>query len=1216
MDQIDKSLWINKLWDPLEKIDDSPLHSKRERIKVAAYCRVSLDPTRMSQSMESQMSHYTHIIYNKENWDFVGIYLDNMVTGKKASLRRGFTRMIRHCEEGRIDLILVKSVSRFSRNAKELLEIVEKLKSINVTIYFETENIESTRVDSAYLLKVYAGLAQKEIEEISESVAWGYEKLMIAGKPKINSLYGYKHVKTEGGNILEVIQEEAGVVREIFDMYLAGKNLNAIALELSNRNIKTKQGNSFWNPSSIKLILKNIAYIGSTHSRKKTRDLLSNKVRSSEGIRDQYITENTHPAIISDDKFYKVQELFLNSKKDARKSKIAPKRSNPLFKRFRCGNCGQNFRMQENLYRCAASSLNKNACKSPTVNRDTIKSILLDAFNYRFGLDKPKILIKLKRKLIRINQNDNFEFHRLIALTRIQAARKLVGTEFTENDIYKMEEVYKELEEQLIKIEDDRKYRIESIEWLENIESVEEFREHATIPLLRAWVKEIELYSKEDYVIYWIDGAQTEKGNCVPITTRSYDENVDKNEKNNMEYKDADDSSPLCNNLDYQKGGAFVDARNEEKTMLNVDSSIQNNSETIVKKINKQLSQSVFLQSSVSVGKKTKKKVAAYIRVSTDQESQTTSLKTQYSYYLYLILKEPAYDLVDIYVDDGKSGTTTVGRSEFNRMIEDCKAGRIDLIITKSVSRFARNTLDTLHYINLLKQLETATDIWFERENLRSLDDQSNLIIKIMAVLAQEESKNIGESIAWGRRSLAQRGIVRPGNPGYGYELSKDNTWIIDEEKAAVVRRIYDEALKGKRPYSIARKLSEDNIPSPTGKNNWCHSTVVHILYSEKYAGNYIYQKEYLSDGLEKKRLTNTGVLPKYLIETHHEPIIASEKWESVQRIMFERKEKYKSKSGSSTETTNSLTVKHTKNKAFENILYCGKCGGPVGYSIKSHKVYKYLEYSSWRCYRGNKKRCEVLQFSQEYIEDNFKQLLMQVKFGKELQDQAILYKEELGLDCEDANRRRELESEKLNLSQKLHDAVSKEIGKRGKNTVVVNAIISEILKIREELKELAIREEKLEMFAEELNVILNTLKSYNDSSKNRFGYYKSISEFPVKTFEKCIEKALLNHDGTITYHFKSGFFFKNKINYSDYKIMLDEIKKEDFLKSNQIRELIEYCKEPRSITEMMNYSKLFKDRGYFKRRIIIPLIEKGELQEISGKQMNKYSSQISKQRD
>jgi hypothetical protein len=240
----------------------------------------------------------------------------------------------------------------------------------------------------------------------------------------------------------------------------------------------------------------------------------------------------------------------------------------------------------------------------------------------------------------------------------------------------------------------------------------------------------------------------------------------------------------------------------------------------------------------------------------------------------------------------------------------------------------------------------------------------------------------------------------------------------------------------------------------------------------------------------------------------------------------------------------------------------------------------------------------------------------MQVKFGKEFLDQAILYKEELGLDCEDANRIRELESEKLNLSQKLHDAVSKEIGKRGKNPVVVNAIISEILKIREELKELAIREEKLEMFEEELNVILNTLKSYNDDSKNRFGYYKSISEFPVKTFEKCIEKALLNHDGTITYHFKSGFFFKNKINYSDYKIMLDEIKKEDFLKSNQIRELIEYCKEPRSITEMMNYSKLFKDRGYFKRRIIIPLIEKGELQEISGKQMNKYSSQISKQRD
>src|SRR6056297_2710851 len=172
MDQIDKSLWINKLWDPLEKIEDSPLHSKREGIKVAAYCRVSSENNGISVSLDSQVSYYTHYISNRDNWTFVGIYFDNLVTGRKASLRRGFTRMLRHCEEHRIDLILVKNVSRFSRNAQELIEVIERLKELKVTVYFETENIESTRSDTTYLLKTYASIAQGEIEATSQAIEW------------------------------------------------------------------------------------------------------------------------------------------------------------------------------------------------------------------------------------------------------------------------------------------------------------------------------------------------------------------------------------------------------------------------------------------------------------------------------------------------------------------------------------------------------------------------------------------------------------------------------------------------------------------------------------------------------------------------------------------------------------------------------------------------------------------------------------------------------------------------------------------------------------------------------------------------------------------------------------------------------------------------------------------------------------------------------------
>ena len=135
MDQKDQVMWVHQLWDPLDKLDDSPLHSRREGIKVAAYCRVSSETNEVSVSLDSQVSYYTHFISNRDNWTFVGIYFDNLVTGRKASLRRGFTRMLRHCEEHKIDLILVKNISRFSRNTQELIEVIERLKKLKITVY-------------------------------------------------------------------------------------------------------------------------------------------------------------------------------------------------------------------------------------------------------------------------------------------------------------------------------------------------------------------------------------------------------------------------------------------------------------------------------------------------------------------------------------------------------------------------------------------------------------------------------------------------------------------------------------------------------------------------------------------------------------------------------------------------------------------------------------------------------------------------------------------------------------------------------------------------------------------------------------------------------------------------------------------------------------------------------------------------------------------------
>jgi DNA invertase Pin-like site-specific DNA recombinase len=193
MDEKDKAMWVHTLWDPLEKIDQSPLHSKKDGIKVAAYCRVSPNFRGVPESLMNQISQYTHMISSKPNWKFIGVYFDNQVTGRKASLRRGFSRMLRHCEEGKIDLILVKSVSRFSRNAKELVEIINRLNELNVTVYFEVENVESTRADSNYLLKTYAAIAQCEVEELSSIIEWGHEKQFIKGVPLLGNLYGIRY---------------------------------------------------------------------------------------------------------------------------------------------------------------------------------------------------------------------------------------------------------------------------------------------------------------------------------------------------------------------------------------------------------------------------------------------------------------------------------------------------------------------------------------------------------------------------------------------------------------------------------------------------------------------------------------------------------------------------------------------------------------------------------------------------------------------------------------------------------------------------------------------------------------------------------------------------------------------------------------------------------------------------------------------------------------
>lgn len=1212
MDQIDKSLWINKLWDPLEKIDDSPLHSRRRGIKVAAYCRVSLDSLGLSHSLESQVSHYTHVINSRDNWTFVGIYFDNLVTGRKASLRRGFTRMLRHCEELRIDLILVKNVSRFSRNAQELIEVIERLKELGVTVFFEAENIESTRSDTTYLLKTYASIAQGEIEATSQAIEWGHEKRMMKGKINISHTYGYDKTKVGNETVITINEEQAQVVRLIYQMHLDGMSNNAIAGELTRRGVRTYFGKELWGPNTIASILSNIAYTGNAKTRKLTRDLMSNKRRSSEGIRDQYLIENHHPAIISQELFDRVQE---ERKKNKREAKPQQLRSNSLSRRIHCGNCGQNFRRNRikpwDYFRCVSAITNKNLCSSPTIREDLMIEIMLNAFRVRFDVDDPKLIKRLQRMLIRINQNDYFEFHRLKALTQIQLAKRLKDIQFTDEDIIRMERDYEEFENRLVEIEDDRKYRLGSINWLETIKTFEAFAVQATVEYLRAWILSMDIYSIDDYKIYWIDGEETEVGICKPIKMNIEESPAELYSKGDLLVDKAPKPEVMTNIQVTSEKGGDLNCVDEGYVNMLAERKLEPN--LMVKNIQKQLSNSVVMRTSVPVMREQKLKVAAYVRVSTELEQQKTSIKTQYSYYLYLILKDPRYTLADIYIDDGKSGRTTEGRPEFKRMMEDCKAGKVDLIITKSLSRFARNTVDTLTSLNMLKSLDPKVEVWFERENILSLSEKSNVLINLLSALGQEESVNIGEAIAWGKRSLAQRGIVRPTVQGYGYEYDKNKEWIINDEEAKIVQRIYDEYEKGKTIRAIRELLIAESIPTPGGQKAWCDTTIGRILRSEIYRGNYIYQRFHTGFTLVKERVENTGELPMYFIENHHKAIIEEEQWERVQKLV-EANEKKRKKSHEKYPDDNG------KNESFAKKFYCGKCGSLVGYSRAINRRRNNAEVRCWRCYQAFKGHCNSMQLKQDYIEENFSQLMMDIKFNPAFKAYLDAFIEDLRIKPEEEMQRAILEKQKDDLNQKLYETVEDELGRKGKDARLVDHLTEEIMKIREQTVDFIAREEQQVEIEEDINTLIKALSIYTNERRDDLGYYLNAPEFKPDLFERFVEKGTILDGGQIIYRFHSGFEWKSSINYKAFqeqekrrKKAKYQLEKKEFLKGPEVKALLKYCEEPKTITEMREYLPKYLTNPNFKKFIVNPLMEKGIIKEtIPGKptsRLQKYYS-------
>ena len=278
-----------------------------------------------------------------------------------------------------------------------------------------------------------------------------------------------------------------------------------------------------------------------------------------------------------------------------------------------------------------------------------------------------------------------------------------------------------------------------------------------------------------------------------------------------------------------------------------------------------------------------KLRVAAYARVSTELDEQQSSYDAQVDFYTSYIKRHKNWQFIAVFADRGITGTSTKNRTNFNKMIKLALMGGIDLILTKSISRFARNTVDTLQNVRELKA--KGVEVFFEKENLRTFDPKCEMLLTIMSSLAQEESRSISENIRWGKRKSMQDGKVSfPYSCFLGYKKGADGKLEIVESEAKIVRKIYRLFLSGKSPNSIAKILTKHNIPTPRKKRVWSAIAVKNILTNEKYKGDALLQKTYTEDYLTKRRRKNTGELPQYYVKNSHPAIIPPEVFDEVQK--------------------------------------------------------------------------------------------------------------------------------------------------------------------------------------------------------------------------------------------------------------------------------------------------------------------------------------------
>ena len=508
-----------------------------------------------------------------------------------------------------------------------------------------------------------------------------------------------------------------------------------------------------------------------------------------------------------------------------------------------------------------------------------------------------------------------------------------------------------------------------------------------------------------------------------------------------------------------------------------------------------------------------KRRVAAYARVSTLQEEQTSSYEAQIDYYTKYINNNPEWEFVKVYTDEGISATNTRKRDGFKDMISDALNGKIDLIVTKSVSRFARNTVDTLVTVRELKK--KGVEVYFEEQNIYTFDSKGELTLTIISSIAQEESRNISENVKWGKRKKCADGYTYVGYKNFlGYDKHPTDAkkgFIINKEEAEIVRKIYRLFLDGKTVNAIADILEEEKIPTPMKKGRWRTSTIYSILTNEKYKGDALIQKTYVKDFLEHRCIKNNGEVDQFYVENHHDAIIEPEDWERVQ-IEIEKRKK--------------LKRTYSSASPFSSKLICGDCGCFYGIKVwHSTDKYRKIIYRCNSKFDKSHEQCETPTLVEEIIKTAF------VKAYNAF----IGCKEQVIIDCKEII---EMLTDTTELKKEIKEVESQ-----------INVIVELVNKLIEENSQVVMSQVE---FIDKYNSYDKIHKELTEKFENKTAELKGIEtkKKQLESFVSCLEtqeglitewdENLMNYfvenmtvkrNNTIDFNFKSGKVIKIPLN-------------------------------------------------------------------------------------